>query len=121
MYGNLYSYRAIITSVYDGDTCTATIDLGFGLSKVKVKLRLAGINAPEIRGGTKKSKIIARASRDYLKELILNKEVILRTEKDKKGKYGRYIATIWVKLNDGSYQCANDLLLIKGHAVKRNY
>lgn len=44
-----YTYQAKIISVYDGDTCTAVIDLGFRIS-FEIKLRLAGINTPELRG-----------------------------------------------------------------------
>jgi micrococcal nuclease len=43
-----YFYKAKIISVYDGDTVTAVIDLGFEITK-KIKIRLYGINAPEIR------------------------------------------------------------------------
>ena len=48
----MYLYRATITSVYDGDTCTADVDIGFKVTVRGEKLRLARINAPEIRGGT---------------------------------------------------------------------
>ncbi|MCP4234525.1 MAG: nuclease, partial [Aestuariibacter sp.] len=37
MNGNLYHYKAYITSVYDGDTCTADIDLGLGVTVKKEK------------------------------------------------------------------------------------
>jgi len=113
----LYHYRAHITSVYDGDTCTATIDLGFNLKQGKIKLRLHGIDAPEIRGETKEK---GRESRDYLRKLVLDKPVEIQTFKDKKGKYGRYIAQIWIEL-DGSKQCVNDLLVINGYAEQRQY
>ena len=33
----MYEYKAIITSVYDGDTVTANIDLGFGVVLKKTK------------------------------------------------------------------------------------
>ena len=44
-----YEYRAIIIEVYDGDTVTADIDLGFNTWRMGEKLRLARINAPEVR------------------------------------------------------------------------
>ena len=44
-----YFYKAKIISVYDGDTVTAVMDLGFNITN-KIKIRLHGINAPEIRG-----------------------------------------------------------------------
>lgn len=115
---NLYHYRAVISSVWDGDTCTADIDLGFSFSYSKIKLRLYGIDAPELRGETLEA---ARASRDFLREKVLNKEVLLQTIKDSTGKYGRYLANIWLKQEDGSYILVNDLLVIEGHAIHREY
>ena len=50
MITNLYFYKANVTSVYDGDTITADIDLGLGVFIKKQKLRLSRIDAPELRG-----------------------------------------------------------------------
>jgi len=41
----LYHYKAIVTSVYDGDTCTVDIDLGLSAWIRGEKLRLNRINA----------------------------------------------------------------------------
>ena len=58
-------------------------------------MRLAGVNTPELRGGTKGSKAKAIEARDFVEEALCNShEVIIYTEKDKKGKYGRYIAYV---------------------------
>jgi len=107
-----YCYKAHVISVYDGDTVTSVVDLGFNV-KMKNKARLAGINAPEIRGKERQEGL---KSRDYLRSLILDKEVVLKTRKDKKGKYGRYIATIY--LDD---QNINELLVENKYAVKKEY
>lgn len=103
-----YVYKAEIISVYDGDTCTAIVDLGMNVN-IEIKIRLAGINAPEIRGKERDKGLIVR---DYLRELILNKSVIIKTQKDKTGKYGRWIADIWI--NEVN---VNELLIVKGYAV----
>ncbi len=87
----LYHYSAVITEVYDGDTVTADIDLGFGLWMRGQKLRLHGIDAPELRGAEREEGL---KSRDFLRGLVLGKEVTLRTIKDKRGKYGRWLAEI---------------------------
>ena len=79
MDSKLYHYKATIVSVWDGDTCTAEVDLGFGFSFNKIKLRLDSIDAPELRGETLQQ---GRGSRDYLRSLILDKEVILETIKE---------------------------------------
>ena len=46
---NLYHYKAICTDVYDADTISASIFLGFNIELRKRKLRLNRINAFEIR------------------------------------------------------------------------
>lgn len=118
MKDKLYFYKAIIYSVYDGDTCTARIDLGFEFEFKKLKLRLSGIDTPELRGDTLEA---ARLARDFLRGMVLDKNVIVETERDTKGKYGRYLATIWIENEDGSYSNVNDLLVSSGHGVYREY
>ncbi len=113
----LYQYKAIVTSVYDGDTCTVDIDLGLHTWVKGEKIRLIRINAPELRGKDRQAGI---ASRDYLRSLILNKEIIIATFKDKKGKYGRYLGEIWL-LRDGEYINVNNEMVEKGFAVFKEY
>ncbi len=113
----LYHYNARITAAYDGDTVTAEIDLGLKTVVTGEKLRLHRINAPEMRGP---EKVAGKASRDWLRDRILGKEVIIETFKDKRGKYGRYIAEIWLPENDG-YTNINDELVAQGHAVYKEY
>tara|TARA_Y100000310_G_C20479200_1_gene713896 strand:+ start:236 stop:589 length:354 start_codon:yes stop_codon:yes gene_type:complete len=88
----MYEYRAIVKKVYDGDTITVDIDLGFGVLLQNQKIRLFGLNAPEVRGKFKKEGII---SRDNLRLKILNKWVTIKTRKDKKGKYGRWLGEVF--------------------------
>ena len=90
----MYTYKALVTSVYDGDTITVDIELGFGIVARKQKIRLANINTPEVRGEEREAGLI---SRDVLREKILHKTITLTTFKDKKGKYGRYIGEILIE------------------------
>jgi len=95
-----YTYRALVVGVYDGDTITVDIDLGMSTWKKNVKLRLARIDTPELRGEEKEE---GKRVRDYVRVTILNKEVVIKTSKDKTGKYGRYIAEVLIggmNLND---------------------
>ncbi len=89
-----YYFHGLVTDVYDGDSLTADISVGFGVVLKGVKLRLAGVDTPEIRGGTDLTKAAARKSRDYVRELVLDKTIGIHSVK--KGKYGRFIARIWV-------------------------
>lgn len=91
----LYTYKAKILSVYDGDTCTADIQLGFYVIAHKVKLRLYGINTPEIRGGTAETKKAGITARDWLRERVLGKEITIKSFG--KGKYGRWLVELYLE------------------------
>ncbi len=114
----LYHYKAFVIKVYDGDTITVNIDLGLHTFVNKVKIRLARINAPELRGEEREKGL---KSRDFLRSLILNREVIIQTIKDRKGKYGRYLGEVWFKDETGNTINVNDLLLKKRLAKKVKY
>lgn len=118
MQENCYYYRGQVVSVYDGDTCRVDIDLGFGVWKKQEILRLNRINAPEIRGEERDAGL---QSRDALRELILDKQVMVQTIQDSKGKYGRYLAEIWREDMDGQWRNINDLLVENGQAVYQQY
>jgi len=108
-----YIYNAYVTSVYDGDTITCDINCGFGVQLKKQKIRLFGLNTPEVRGEEKAEGII---SRDKLRERILEKEILLKTKKDKKGKYGRYLGVVYL-----GNENINDWLVESGLAKKAEY
>jgi micrococcal nuclease len=110
---NLYYYKANVIKVYDGDTITVDIDLGIGIWLRKQSIRLYGIDAPEVRGS---EKIEGKKSRDWLREKILGKEIILKTIKDKTGKYGRLLGEIWFENEN-----INDLLVEAGMAEAAVY
>ena len=108
-----FVYNAHVDSVYDGDTITCTIDCGFEVLLQKQKIRLYGLNTPEVRGEEREQGII---SRDRLRERILDKDIQIKTIKDKKGKYGRYLGIIFL---DG--ENINDWLINNQLAVKAEY
>lgn len=105
---SLYRYRATVTAVYDGDTLTVDVDLGFHTSLRDCKVRLLGIDAPEIKGGDALSKGKARAARDWLASQCLGREVYL--ESTSLDKYGRSLGRVYTL--DGT--CLNDELLRLG-------
>lgn len=117
-----YTYRARIVSVYDGDTVTVDIDLGFGVWMKKQKLRLFGINAPEMRGP---EKIQGKISRDALRQMCpVGADIVVATMSDKKGKYGRWLADIWYSTTsnpDGPMMSANETLVSRGLAKRASY
>lgn len=114
----MYTYTVKeIVKVYDGDTITVIIDLGFNIS-VKQVIRLYGINAPEVRGTSRPQGL---ESRDWLRERLYSaiengNKIIIKTHKDKKGKYGRWIGELYI---DDAY--VNEELVENKLAVFKNY
>jgi len=90
---DLYTYNARCTQVYDGDSITVDIDLGFNHWMLNQKIRLFGINTPEVRGSERPSGLIAR---DRLRGLIEGRDIILASHRDRAGKYGRWLGTIYI-------------------------
>ncbi|MDA0987320.1 MAG: thermonuclease family protein [Bacteroidetes bacterium] len=113
----LFTYKAKVLSVYDGDTITVDIDLGLSVFASGEKIRLHRINAPEVRGKSKKSGL---KSRNYLRKLLLEKEIYLETIKDRKEKFGRYLGEIFIKEKE-KFVNVNDLLVKKGFANYKKY
>ena len=110
---DLYIYRAIVVSVYDGDTIRVDWDLGASIWMRNEPIRLYGINAPEVRGEERPEGLVAR---DWLREKLIGKSVIMRTIKDAKGKYGRYLGIIYL---DG--ENINEALIEAGMAQAAVY
>jgi micrococcal nuclease len=108
----MFTYRAEVIDVKDGDTLVANIDLGFGIWIFKQTFRLAGINTPEL----KTEPVKAIAAKNKLKELVLNKRVTLITKKDSKEKYGRWLATILLE-EDKNLIDINHKLVVEGFAT----
>jgi len=114
----MYVYKARVTAVYDADTITVDVDLGFHAWLRKVKVRLYGIDAPEMRGVERPDGLV---SRDWMRREILGKDIVMRTYKDGtgKGKYGRWLAEIYRAESDAV--SLNQELVSKGLADPASY
>jgi len=108
----MFKYKAKVLSVYDGDTMTLLIDVGFNMF-IKEKVRLIGLDVPELRTKNLKEKKLGYEVRDYVRGKVLDKEVKVKTEK--KGKFGRYLATVYYLQGD-KYINLNTDLVKKGYA-----
>ena len=95
----------------DGDTIEVTLDLGCKVFKVE-RVRLAGINAPELYGAKSEA---GKAARDWLfMQLHMANVVTVATSKGAFfDKYGRYLAVVYA---DGRNM--NEALIAAGHAVR---
>lgn len=85
---------AKVIKVYDGDTITVAARLPFVGSPIyRFSVRLAHIDSPEIRGGSKMETQLAIVSRDALHKLIFGK--IIELKNNGKEKYGRLLADLY--------------------------
>lgn len=93
--------KALVIDIYDGDTITVVFK---HFDKINWwKVRLLGINSPEIRPSRSiknRNEIItaAKNSRDYLSNLILNKIIYLQC--DNFDSFGRILANIYLTKED---------------------
>jgi micrococcal nuclease len=79
----------LVMKVYDGDT--------FLLDDFR-KIRLIGVDAPEVQSPYRDEEPFGQESKAYLTSLILNKKVALTLGDPEKDKYGRTLA--YVNLGD---------------------
>jgi len=93
----MYQYKAKVLRVLDGDTCDVIIDLGFDVS-ISQRLRFFGIDCPESRTRNPIEKKKGLLAKEYTTNAIAGKEVIVET--NEKGKFGRYLATIFYDGNN---------------------
>jgi micrococcal nuclease len=109
-----YLYRGIVVRVVDGDTIDVDIDLGFYIWAHNQRIRLVGIDAPEVRGASKE---VGDRATAFLKALIEGKTIILKTVKgtdnaDRDDSFGRWLGEVYL---DG--QNVNQMLIESGHAA----
>ena len=145
-----YMFPAIVgtdsrdSGVYDADTIYCDLSLGFGVKYENQTFRLYGINAYEVRRNA--SKGIAeehvkkgKLGRDETRNLMPDgTEIMIESIKDGKGKYGRYLAIVYVPVesnpinldgirllavdsDDPTHFCLNDWLVREGHAWVQKY
>lgn len=116
----MYKYKAKIDRIVDGDTMDIVVDLGFKITTHQ-RIRLEGINTPETYNVKKNSEEYKKGL--AAKEFVISRfesnnfEALIETEKDT-GKFGRYIATVWLDDNTTSL---NKELVEKGFAEEVEY
>jgi endonuclease YncB( thermonuclease family) len=110
-----YRYRVELVKIVDGDTIDVKIDLGFYTYVVK-RLRLLDIDTYEVRGGTAETKLLGHQATEYVRELFsTSDDVVIETEMDATGKYGRVLAHVYLQIN-GDWFSLSTMLRLKGYA-----
>ncbi len=93
----MYEYRAKVLDVVDGDTLRVEVDLGLDI-RHRITLRLFGVDTPEVRGEEREAGLAAKAFVEAW--LPADRVVIIQTVKDKREKYGRYLAAVYIPTGD---------------------
>ena len=92
----MYEYNCTVTRVVDGDTIDVILDLGFSIFH-KCRVRLYGIDTPESRTRDKDEKARGLLAKSYIVDKVESTEnIIIRTKKDAKGKFGRILGELIV-------------------------
>jgi len=85
-------FRAVVTRVLDGDTIDVRVRVWLG-QVLQVRVRIAGIDAPQLHGRCATVRWMARLSRDALVSLVAGSTVTLVNVRSGKF-YGRVIADV---------------------------
>lgn len=114
---NGYAGWARVVSMYDGDTCTVVVPVP-GLGHRRVRVRLLGIDTPEMRGGGPGEKERAVSARDRFAQLVGFEPTTAPTfawlQCSSNDKYGRTLATVFPR--PGAPASVNETLLAEGLA-----
>jgi micrococcal nuclease len=114
----MYTYKAKLVRVINGDTLDIEIDLGFDIV-IRQRLKLYGIDTPDSKSPDLE---IKQKGLDVKQRLIdvLTKEFIVTTILNKRGKYGRILGKVYIVDEKDNKVCINELLVDEGHAARYN-
>jgi len=113
-----YKYEATYVKNYDGDTIdfllTKEIDFGFKIKTIithEIRVRLYGIDTYEIREEDPCLKKLAYKAKEFVRDTLLKSDrIVVETIKDRKGKYGRYLARVKYYYKGEKYDLCEELL-----------
>ena len=91
----MYEYNCKIVRVVDGDTVDVDIDLGFDTWKCGERIRLYGIDTPECRTRDAEEKAAGFLAKEFVED-ALHVGGTYRLQTKEKGKFGRYLGTIYL-------------------------
>ena len=115
VYKIMYEYQARLVRIIDGDTVDCDIDLGFDVW-IRERVRLAGIDAPEVRTRDLEEKKAGKEATQWLQVQFEtyapdNLFKLITNDFNRTGKYGRTIGTIYINETN-----INEQMIKEGHA-----
>jgi len=114
----MYTYRCKVVKIIDGDTVDVDIDLGFGVWLKKERIRMYGIDTPESRTRDLDEKKYGLLAKEFITRMLDDEGgIILKTQKDAEGKFGRILGELWRTTNYAD-KSINEYMIEKHHAVR---
>ena len=106
--------KAKVKWVYDGDTLLITDSEGSSDKSNERKIRIIGIDTPEVKHHQQKAQAYGAKAREELRALLKqhNYQVILEFDKEKRDRYGRELAYTYL----ASGESISEWLLQRGYA-----
>ena len=101
---------ATVLDVIDGDTVTVRARIWLGQA-IEIRVRLAGIDTPELRGRCDRERQLAAEARDVLTEQIAGRQVTLRDIR-----YGTYAGRVVARVSVRGEPDLGAMLLASGLA-----
>lgn len=103
----------VVTEVIDGDTIDVTND------GKTLRVRLIGIDSPEIRDASKPVECFGKEASDFLNSLILSKEITMEADptQSDKDKYDRLLRYIFIANGEN----INQTMVANGYAFEYTY
>lgn len=98
--------RVFVEKVYDGDT------IGITLNGKEEKLRLIGVNSPEVYDEKEKVSLRGKIAREFTAFQLHNKNIYIKLGKEKRDSYGRLLAYVWLE----NLTFFNEFIIEQGYA-----
>lgn len=102
--------KVSLASVYDGDTFRVHLACKYGVFCKTIPIRVRGVDCPEIKGGSAKTKALAKQAKAFTKNFLKGGKILLRN--CGRDKYFRLLCD--VKINGESL---GEELIKAGHAI----
>lgn len=109
----MYEYEASLRRVVDGDTADLDIDTGFH-HHAHIRIRLLGINTPELRSKNPTTKSLAIAAKNRLYQLLSDNPTFT-VQTTKPDSFGRWLGNITLP---GMTDTVSSILLSEGLAKR---
>ena len=112
-----FIYRAKFIRAIDGDTVVMEIDQGLYQFAIR-RVRLLGVNCPEMKGRTKAAGIAAKQETEAWFRMRGN--IVIQTHPDPEqheDDFGRWLADVWGDYLGNNQDSLGDHLLAHGHGT----